>query len=873
MRFWRQRKHEELDAEIRNHLDQAMRDRLALGEAPNEARSNALREFGNVTLVKEVTREMWGWSWLERLMQDLKFGARMLVKQPGFTVIAVLTLALGIGANTAIFSLINAVLLRSLPFPQPEQIVTLWEEVPSERVTRQGFAPGNYTDLKAQQTVFAQMTGLFQSEMILTGEGEPEKLEGFVVLESEAFDILGITPTLGRHFLPDEYVRGRHNVLLISHRFWQQRFGGSLEVIGKDLVLNDEKFVIVGVLPSDFQFLNPNVSFWAPAGYSSSMLGYRGSHNMRVLARLRSGVTPAQALAEVKTRMQQIALAHPEEPRDLSAYVQPLHEYLTGEARRPLLVLLIGVGFVLLIACANLANLLLARAAARRKEIAVRVALGAKRGRIVRQLLTESVLLSLIGGACGLFLAPWSFAVLRQMIPPGMTGSANLALDVQVLVYTVGLSVLTGILFGLAPAWQATHADVNEVLKQSGPRAGIAQRRLQNVLVVAEVALALVLLIGAGLWIQSFYNLRQVDVGFRTDNLLTFQARLPRTRYREHTQRMVFFEQTLQRLRALPGVVSAAYASHLPLAGRGGVYKLNIEGRPTQAGITLEAGHSQISPEYFSTLGIQIRQGRAFDEHDSLQTPGVAIVNETMARKYWPNENVLGKRFSIDDDVAGRPVPPLTIIGVVGDVKQGGLEGETRPQLYLPHSQVTYNSFSIPGFWVIRTSGEPLDLAAGARSAIHAVDPNLLVAEVGEMEARLDELVAPRRLRTTLLMAYASLALLLAALGIYGVLAYFVTQHTPEIGIRLALGAHSGDVLRLVLRRGLGLALAGVALGLISALALTRMMEGLLFGVEAGDPLTFGVLALLMLSVALVSCWIPARRGARVDPLVALRTE
>jgi predicted permease len=505
--------------------------------------------------------------------------------------------------------------------------------------------------------------------------------------------------------------------------------------------------------------------------------------------------------------------------------------------------------------------------------MAVRVALGAGRGRIVRQLLTESVLLSLAGGVCGLLVAAWSFAVLRQLIPPGLTGSASVGLDGQVLAYTLGLSVLTGLLFGLSPAWQATRVDVNEVLKQSGARVGMGNRRLQNALVVGEVALALVLLIGAGLLIQTFYRLRQVDVGFRAENLLTLQTRYPRPRDLAHAQRTAFFQQTLERLRLLPGVVSAAYASHLPLAGRGGIYTIGIEGRPAQGGVALEAGHRQISPDYFSTLGIPIKQGRAFDERDTLQTQAVAIINETMARRYWPNEDPLVKRFSIDDDIQGRPVPPLTIIGVAGDVKQSGLEAECRPEFYLPHAQVTYNSFSVPSYLVIRTTGDPLSLAAAARSAINAVDPNLPVADLRTMEARLDELVAQRRLRMTLLTAYAGLALLLAAVGIYGVLAYFVTQHTAEIGIRMALGAQAGDVLELVMRRGLGLALVGVALGLFTALAVTRLMQGLLFGVGATDPLTFGALALLMLLVALLACFVPARRATKVDPLRALRHE
>jgi predicted permease len=440
-----------------------------------------------------------------------------------------------------------------------------------------------------------------------------------------------------------------------------------------------------------------------------------------------------------------------------------------------------------------------------------------------------------------------------------------------VLAYTLGLSVLTGVLFGLVPAWQATRLDVHEALKQSGGRTGSSHRRLQNVFVVAEVAMALVLLIGAGLLIQTFHHLRQIDLGFRAERMLTLRTPLPRLRYGDHAQRTAFFQQALERVRLIPGVTAATYASHPPLAGRGGVYAVDIEGA-TPSGSPLDAGHRQIGPDYFRTLGIALTQGRGFDERDTLLAQPVAIVNETMARRYWPNESPLLKRFGIADETpTGERVPPLTIVGVAADVAQSGLETEIRPEFYLPHAQVTYNSSSIPSYWMIRTAGDPVSVAADARGAMHAVDANLLVTDVRTMDARLDQLVAERRLRTTLLTAYAGLALLLAAIGIYGVLADFVTQHASEIGIRMALGARTGDVMHLILRRGMSLALAGVTLGLLAAWTVTRLMKTLLFGVGVADPMTFGVIALMLLSVALAACWIPARRAARVDPLIALR--
>jgi putative ABC transport system permease protein len=471
-------------------------------------------------------------------------------------------------------------------------------------------------------------------------------------------------------------------------------------------------------------------------------------------------------------------------------------------------------------------------------------------------------------------LASGSFAVLRHLIPSELTGTATLGLDGEALAYTLGLSLLTGIFFGLAPAWQGARVDLNDALKQSGARTGISHRRLQKALVVAEVALALVLAAGAGLLIQTFYRLRQVDTGFRAENVLAMQMRLPRARYMDHAKRTAFFQGALERVRTLPGVVSAAYVSHLPLSGRGGIYNIGIEGRPAQAGVVREAGHRQISPDYFTTLGIPLKQGRSFDERDTLQTQRVVIVNETLARRYFRNESAIGKRFGISTVYDGDDLPGqlLTIIGVVGDVKQN-LEREIMPEFYLPHAQVEYNAFSIPSYLIVRTTVDPLRMAAPIRRAIHSVEPDLPAADIRTMESRLDQLVAQRRLRMTLLVAYAGLALLLAAVGIYGVLAYFVTQHALEIGIRMALGAEAGDVLLFVLRRGMGMTLAGVGLGLITSLAVTRLMKTLLFGVSATDPLTFGLTAITLTLVALLACWIPARRAAKIDPLVVLKYE
>jgi putative ABC transport system permease protein len=870
--FRRKQREAELDAEIRSHLDEAIRDRIARGETPEEARANALREFGNVGLVKEVTRAMWGWASLERLGQDLRFGLRMLGKNPGFSLIAILTLALGIGANTAIFSVVNAVLLRSLPFKEPAALVTLWEEAAREGIAKQRVAPGNYSDWKAQQASFAQMAAIADSELNLTGEGEPEKLEGYAVM-TEFLSILGVRPALGRDFTTEEGQTGAPKVALISHDFWRRRFGGERGALGKELLLNDEKYVVVGVMPAGFQFLNPEASFWVPAAWRPQLLAYRRGHYLTVIARLKPGVTLAQSQADISAIMERTRRAYPDETGKLGVLVEPLHEHLVGDTRRPLLLLLAGVGCVLLIACANIASLLLARATGRRREIAVRTALGAGRGRIVRQLLTESMLLALAGGLSGLLVARWSFAGLQQLIPANLSLTAALHLDWRIMGYTLALSLVTGLLFGLAPAWQAAQVNVNEILKQSGGRASAGRHRLQRAMVAAQVALTLILLIGAGLLIQTFYRLRALNVGFRAENVLTTQIRLPRNQYLDHTKREAFYQQTLERVRALPGVISAGYTSNLPLVWMSGIYQLEIEGRAPQPGLVRDAVHRQISADYLKTMGIRLRQGRYFDEGDTLSAQPVVIINETMARRDWPNENPLGRRIKLSDGADYRGEQWLTVVGVVGDARQNGLEVAVKPEMYLPSSQVTYNYFSIPSWLVVRTAVAPVNLAEAVRRVVFAVAPDLPVSELSTMETRLAEQTAQRRFAMTLLTAFAALSLLLAALGIYGVLSYFVAQQTPEIGVRLALGAQTSDVLRLVLQRGMTPVLTGVGLGLLAALALTRLMEQLLFGVRATDPLTFAVIVALLIFVALLACWIPARRATKIDPLIALRSE
>lgn len=813
---------------------------------------------------------------METLLQDLRYGVRMLARNPGFASIAVLSLALGIGANTAIFSVVNAVLLRSLPFNEPDGLVMVWEDVSFAGFPRNTPAPANYADWKAQNQVFEDIAALDGRSFSLTGDGEPEKVAGYGATAS-LFPLLGVNPVLGRVFLPEDDTPEANKVVVLSYRLWQQRYGGEQSIIGRELLLSGDKHTVVGVMPAGFQFLESDIGLWVPMAFTSQQLTQRGSHYLQVVARMKQGVTLEQANADIETIQQRIARDYPNEAGRISAYVMSLREQVAGDLRRPLLVLLVAVGFVLLIACANIANLLLSRAASRKREIAVRSALGAGRSRIVRQLLTESVLLSLTGALLGVLLAWWSFAFLKHLIPDALALSTTLELDLRVLGYTLLVSLVTGAVFGLAPALQASKIDLHEALKQSGGRSGVSAggNRLRSVMVVAEVALALVLLVGAGLLIQTFLKLRDQYSGLRPENVLTVRTVLPRYKYREQNERTPFYDQVLERVKALPGVISAGYATTIPLEWKGGTSGFYPEGLTLEEararGLSYDANHRQVIGDYLKTIGIPLRQGRYFDEGDNEQTLPVAVVNETMAREYWPDGDALGKRFKLGNPEANRPW--ITIVGIAGDVRQMGVDEPVKAEMYLPQRQIPDHQYYAPRDLAVRTAVDPLSLAAGVREAIHAIDPDQPVANIRTMDDVLGQETAMRRLGMTLLVIFAAVALLLATLGIYGVLAYFVVQHTPEIGVRLALGAPRLGILGLVLKKGMTLALLGVGIGLSAAFALTRLMASLLFGMSATDPLTFGMIAMLLTGVALLACYLPARRATRVDPMVALRYE
>jgi putative ABC transport system permease protein len=809
---------------------------------------------------------------VQTIFQDLRYGVRLLLRRPAFTLIAIVTIALGIGANTAIFSLVSAVLLRPLPYEEPERLVMVWEDASFIGFPENSPAPANYADWKAQNSVFEDIAAYGHAGFDLTSDGEPEKVSGNAVSAS-FFPLLGVKPQLGRTFLPEDEKPGATKVVVLAHRLWESRFGGDSGIIGRSILLDNESYTVIGVMPANFQHGPTYLRLWVPMALTPEELADRDNHYLEVIARMKPGVTVEQADSEIKTIMAGIARDYPEDAGQLGAYVKPLRSQLTGQVRLPLILLMAAVGLVLLISCANVAGLLLARAAARSKEIAVRAALGAGRLRIVRQLVTESLVLASMGGLLSLLVAAYSFEFLRQFIPPEMSLLTSLKMDARVLVFTLLISLVTGVVFGLTPALQAAKVDLNEALKQGGGRSGFAkgQRRMRSALVVAEVAIALVLLVGAGLLIQTLYELQGQYSVMHPDQVLTIRTALSDPKARDHTRRSVFFDRVLERVQSLPGVVAAGYTTSVPLAWKGGSNGITIEGRQREPGVVLDAVHRQISSDYFKTMGVELRAGRYFTDRDDAKSMPVAVVNETMARLYWPGEDALGKRFSFGG--SGPESPLRTIVGIVADVRQMGVDMPVKAEMYFPYWQVKTHRWYAPRDLAIRASVDPKSLVPAVSQAIHDVDPTQPVSSVATLAEVLGEDTKARQMGMTLLTAFASLALLLASLGIYGVLSFFVTQHAPEIGVRLALGAQRSDVMGLVLKRGMKLALLGIVIGAAGALVLTRLIRALLFGVTATDPLSFVAGALILLSVALLACWVPARRAAKVDPMIAMRYE
>jgi putative ABC transport system permease protein len=816
---------------------------------------------------------------MQSVLQDLRYGARMLMKKPGFTLIAVITLSLGIGANTAIFSVVNTVLLRPLPFNDPDRLVMVWERRASSGDANVPISGHEFMAWREQSRAFERMALIRGDGFTLTGDGEPEAINAERV-SAEFFSVLGVTPVLGRDFAPSEDQAGRNNIVVLNQKLWQRRFGSNPEVLGKTITLSDRPFTVVGVMPAVYP---KSPDLWLPIDLADEAQRV-GRHGSLVIGRLKPGVGVEQAQAEMSQVAQRLEQQYPNSNVGHGAFVIPLHEQIVGKVRRALWVLFGAVGFVLLIACANVANLLLARAAGRQKEIAIRSALGAGRGRLIRQLLTESLLLAGLGGGAGLLLALWITDLFAKIKAVDIPRLEQVNIDGRVLAVTIGFALLTGVITGLAPAWRSSRPDVSQWLNDgSRTSAGLGRRRTGSLLVVLEVALALVLLIGGGLMLKSFLRLINVDPGFDPHNVLTIDIGLPGPRYREPRRQMMFYEQLIEGIKSLPGVEAVGATSETPLTPGDYWVPFHIEGRPAPPpGQELNAAARSVSSDYFRAMKIPLRKGRFFSDADERialpvirwfeqqplpprfnepQPAPVIIINETMARTFWPNEDPIGKRIRI---IAS---PWLTVVGVVGDIRHG-LTAKPNPEMFMSHLQEPSGSLAV----VARTSGDPLSLAAAVREQVKALDKDQPLT-ITTMERLFSDSVAGQRFNALLLGVFGALALGLAMVGVFGVINYSVAQRTHEIGVRIALGAQTRDIFKLVVGQGMTLALAGVGVGLAGAFALTRFITKLLYEVSPTDLATFTVVALLLAGVALVACWIPARRAAKVDPMVALRCE
>ena len=811
---------------------------------------------------------------MQTLLQDFRYAIRTMASNRAFTAVALFVLALGIAANTVIFSVVNAVLLRALPFPDADRIVMVFES-DLQRHTEEAVAAANFIDWRDQSQVFESIATYREESFNLTGADRPERVAG-VISTAGLFPALAMKPILGRVFQSDDENRGIGRVAVISRSLWERRFGADPNVQGQKLIANGEPLTVIGVMPGEFKFPE-QAELWIPPKQvvpehvltpNVNMATNRDSHYLAAVARVKPGISLAQAKTDIDAVAARMAEQDPANNSGRGAKLMPLREHEVGDIRATLLVLFGAVGFVLLIACANVANLLLARATTRQKEIAIRTALGASRSRLVRQLLTESVVLSIVGGGLGLLLAMWGIHSLVAILPASIHGAKDIGLDGTVLAFVLIVSLATGLLFGLVPAMQATKSDLNESLKEGGRggTAGARRNRARGLLVVSEIALSLVLLIGAGLMIRSFIRLEQVNPGFDARNVLTMRLSLPSAQYSELRKRASFFQQVIARIQSVPGVESAAAISRLPLtpgnSGRG----LTIEGFQSDAsGNGPNADYRVISPEYFKTMGISLIKGRVFTERDNTQASDAVIVNRTLAERFFAGEDPLGKRMSI----GSKDDPMMQVVGVVEDVRHFGLDSQARPEFYVPYEKDPWPFMTI----VVRGGSDPKSLAGAMRSEVWAVDGDLPIPDIRTIDQLLSDSVARRRFNMLLLAIFGGVALVLAAVGIYGVMSYSVTQRSHEIGIRMALGANQSDVLKLVVGQGMTLALIGVGIGLTAAFALTRVMASLLFSVGATDPLTFAVISVLLTGVALGACFVPARRATKVDPMIALRYE
>ena len=806
-------------------------------------------------------------------LQDIRYGFRMLIKRPSFTIIVVLTMALGIGANTTIFSAVDAVLLNPLPYKDPDSLMAVWEtnkQLSPEVWDRNEVALGNFRDWRSRNQVFDQLGSLFYADVNLTGVGEPERIKSCVV-STNFFQVLGIQPMIGRSFLPEEEKPGSPRAVILSNGLWERLFGSDPNLTNKSLTLNGNPVAVIGVMPPGFDVQFPTsirVDMWLPMRVDPADFN-RNNHYLYAVARLKPGISRDQAQTEMNLISSQLQQQYPETNAQKGVNIVPLRKQVVGNVESYLYLLFAAVGFVLMIACANVAGLLLARVTARHKEVAVRIALGASRWRIIRQLLTESIILSALSGLLGLVFAYVGIKLLVTLTPPDVPRLHEIGLHIPVFFWTLVISILTGVLFGLAPALQASRPDLNESLKKTGRNQGGFQGGgLRNPLIVSEVALALLLSVGAGLMIKSFIRLQQVSPGFEVDKLLTMSIALPRQKYREPQQANVFFDQLAEQIKTVPGVKSVGGIDPLPFSNSNSTTGFLVEGAPVvPLAERPDVGRRTVTPTYFETMGIPVLKGRSFTAQDRDDTPDVIIVNEALASRYWPNQDVVGKRLGVEDDASKQEW--RQIVGVVGNVKHQALEAEAKPEVYFPNQQSPKNFMSV----VVRTSSDPASMISAIRSQISTIDKDQPVFDIMTMDQRLAKSVASSRFVMLLLGSFSVLALGLAAVGLYGAMAYLVTQRTQEIGLRMALGAQRSDVFKLIVGKGMRLVIIGMAIGLVASLALTRVMGSLLFEVTPTDALTFVIVSVVLLTVALLACYIPARRATNVDPLISLRSE
>ena len=875
----------QLEEEINEHLDLLIEENIRRGMSPQKAHLAARQDFGAVEQVKETYRERRGLPMLESFLQDLRYGARTLRKNPGFTVVAILTLALGIGSSTAIFSVVNTLLLRPLPFADSSRLVILQEAVPKIVPGKFPVSAPDVADFRRINHVFEDLGAFSSLTMDLSGSGSPVRVHA-ARTSAAVFRLLGTAPAIGRTFTEDEDQSG-HNIVILAYAIWQTQYGGDAGIIGRKVLLNRQPYSVIGVMPRNFEFPSQGLSFFTPAqvyvpiALNPFELSNRGDNfDFGVLAKLRRGVSLSAANADMMIAASQVQQLYPPEARGniiLEASVTPLNDLIVGPTKTLLLLLLGAVGLLLLIACANVANLLLARGAERQKEIAVRVALGAGRFRLIRQLLVESSLLGILGGAVGLFLAYAGLKGLVILAEQILPRAQEISLDPYVLLFALGISILSGLLFGTIPAFATTRTDLSETLKEGGRSASAtrSQHRIRDAFVIAQIALAMLLVVGSGLLIRSFVRARETNPGFRSENLISLSIALPTSEYKQQSQAQTFYDRLITQTHSLPGVVSVGISSDLPLNSTW-THLFTPEGHESEQKTGVPANsHTLVDADYFQTLGIPLIRGRFFNEAEMRGRDSAVIISEGMAKRYWPGEDPVGRRLKWGNAVAQNPW--ITIVGVVGDMKQGPLDAETRPHTYEPFMHICTGPFAF-GLCtdrniLVRTQASPDSIVPAIRNIVRQLDSEQPIGKVIAIDALLAASLAPRRFNTFLLAVFATGALALAAIGVYGLLAYNISQQTRELGLRLALGAQPSDILRMVLGKGLRLAAIGLAIGIAAALGLTRLMDTLLYNVTATDPVTFAGVAALLILVALAACWIPARRAMRIDPADALRYE